>query len=138
MGAGGSALIVLDSSFALALVMPDEAQPVSMRTVLEDDLAAPFIWPLEIASALRTNVRRGRLTESAAEALFKRIANLKVDVIAPSHNVPQRHFEAAREHDLTPYDASYLTTAQQFTAALATRDQALAAAATRLGIAVHS
>jgi predicted nucleic acid-binding protein len=131
-------LIVLDSSFALALVMPDEAQPVSMRTVLEDDLAAPFIWPLEIASALRTNVRRGRLTESAAEALFKRIANLKVDVIAPSHNVPQRHFEAAREHDLTPYDASYLTTAQQFTAALATRDQALAAAATRLGIAVHS
>lgn len=131
-------MIVLDSSFALALVMPDEAQPVSMRTVLEDDLAAPFIWPLEIASALRTNVRRGRLTESAAEALFKRIANLKVDVIAPSHNVPQRHFEAAREHDLTPYDASYLTTAQQFTAALATRDQALAAAATRLGIAVHS
>lgn len=130
-------MIVVDSSFALALVMPDEAQPPSTRTVLEDDLAAPFIWPLEIASALRNNVRRGRLTDSAAEMLFRRIASLRVDVIGPPHHLPQRHYEAAREHELTPYDATYLTTAQQFSAALATRDEALAAAAARLGIAVH-
>jgi predicted nucleic acid-binding protein len=127
-------LIVLDSSYAMALVMPDEEQPASMATVLADDLTAPFIWPLEIASAMRMNLKRGRLTTDGADALFKRIASLRVDVIGPAHTLPQRHFDAAQEHELTPYDASYITMAQQFSAALATRDRALAAAAARLGI----
>lgn len=137
MGARGAALIVLDSSYAMALVMPDEQQPASMVTVLGDDLAAPFIWPLEIACAMRMNLKRGRLTAQGADALFKRIASLRVDVISPAHDLAQRHFDTAQEHDLTPYDATYITMAAQFSAALATRDRALAAAAARLGIATY-
>ena len=138
MGARGAALIVLDSSYAMALVMPDEVQPPSVATVLADELAAPFIWPLEIASAMRLNIRRGRLTPDDSEALFKRIGSLRVEVLGPPHALPQRHFDAAQEHELTPYDATYLTMALQFSAALATRDRALAAAAARVGIPTFS
>ena len=130
-------MIVLDSSYAMALVMPDEQQPASMVTVLGDDLTAPFIWPLEIASAMRMNLRRGRLTMAGVDALFRRIVSLRVDVIGPAHALAQRHFDAAQEHDLTPYDATYLTMAAQLSAALATRDGALAAAAARMGIPTH-
>lgn len=138
MGARGAALIVLDSSYAMALVMPDEVQPSSMNTVLGDELAAPFIWPLEIASAMRMSIRRGRLTADDSEALFKRIGSLRVEVLGPPHALPQRHFEAAQEHELTPYDTTYITMALQFSAALATRDRGLAAAAARIGIPIYS
>ncbi|MCM0609189.1 MAG: type II toxin-antitoxin system VapC family toxin [Ideonella sp. WA131b] len=138
MGARGPALIVLDSSYAMALVMPDEVQPPSMATVLADELTAPFIWPLEIASAMRMNLRRGRLTPDDSEALFKRIASLRVEVMGPPHALPQRHVDAAQEHELTPYDTTYITMALQFSAALATRDRALAAAAARIGIPTYS
>ena len=131
-------MIVVDSSYALALVMPDELRPASMQTVVEDDLAVPVIWPLEIANAIRMSLRRGRLTADRVEALFKRIAELRVDVIGPAHSLPQRYFDAAQEHDLTPYDATYITMAVQFSAALATRDRALATAAERLGIQTYS
>jgi predicted nucleic acid-binding protein len=137
MGARGAALIVLDSSYAMALVMPDEHRPASTDAVLLEELVAPFIWPLEIASAMRNNLRRGRLQSDGADALFKRLLSLKVDVMSPTHSLPQRHFDAAREHELTPYDATYITMALQFSAALATRDRALAAAAAAVGITIH-
>ena len=127
-------MIVLDSSYALALVLPDEARPPSMLTVLGARLAAPMIWPLEIANALRTNLRRGRLGESSVDELCRRLAELQVDVIAASHVQPRRHLDAAQTHDLTPYDATYLVLAQQLSAALATRDANLASAARRAGI----
>ena len=131
-------MIVVDSSYALALAMPDEQRPASMPAVVEADLAAPFIWPLEIANALRTNLRRGRLTVEHVDALLQRIAGLRVDVVGPAHSHPQQYFDAAQEHDLTPYDATYITMAVRFSAALATRDRALATVAERLGILIHS
>ena len=38
---------------------------------------------------------------------------------------------------VVPYDATYITMALQFSAALATRDRTLAAAAARIGITIH-
>jgi predicted nucleic acid-binding protein len=130
-------VIVLDSSYALALVMPDEQRPASMQAVIEDDLVAPFIWPLEIANALRTNLRRGRLSPERIEPLFQRIAGLRVDVVGLPHGQPQPYFDAAQAHDLTPYDATYISAAVRFSAALATRDAALATVAERLGIPIY-
>jgi predicted nucleic acid-binding protein len=130
-------LIVVDSSYALALVMPDEEQPASVQRVVAEELAAPFIWPLEIANALRTNVRRGRLAGPDVEPLLQRIASLRVDVVGPAANHPLPLFDAAQEYDLTPYDATYITMAVRFSAGLATRDRALAAVAERLGIPIH-
>lgn len=130
-------MIVVDSSYTLALVMPDERRPVSMKAVLADRLSAPTIWPLEIANALRTNLRRGRIEASQADELFARIAALQVDVATPPHAQPKRFFESAQMFELTPYDASYLDLARQLSAGLATKDANLAAAAQRAGIPVH-
>ena len=45
-------MIVLDSSYTLALVLPDEERPGSTHEVMASPLASPMIWPLEIANAL--------------------------------------------------------------------------------------
>ncbi len=129
-------MIVVDCSYALALVLPDEVRPASMRAVLALSLAAPMIWPLEVANALRTSLRRGRLDDAGADEICQRLADLQIDVVAPGHVLPRRHLDAAAAHDLTPYDASYLTLAQQVSGALATRDANLSRAARSAGINV--
>jgi predicted nucleic acid-binding protein len=129
-------VIVLDSSFTLALVLPDEDRPASAHAVLAAPLACPMIWPLEIANALRSNLRRGRLDAAGADDVFQRLHELQVDVINAGDQQPRRLFEAAQTHDLTPYDATYLALAQQLSSPLATRDANLARAARRAGIVV--
>ena len=133
----GPPVIVLDSSYALALVMPDESRPASVGKVIQDRLAAPFIWPVEIASAMRNAVRRSRVLSHEVTALCADVDRFEVEVVAPWHDHAQRYFEVAQSHDLTPYDAMYLDLALQRHCALATRDEALAQAARRVGIRVH-
>jgi predicted nucleic acid-binding protein len=133
----GATVIVIDSSYTLALVMPDETRPTSMARVLEDRLAAPMIWPLELANALRNGLRRGRLQEPQLGELCARIDDLAVDMLTSAHGQPRKHLDAALAHDLTPYDALYLDLALQLRSALATRDAALATAAMRAGVLVH-
>ncbi len=130
-------MIIIDSSYTLALVMPDEVRPASMPAVLNEQLAAPMIWPLELANALRNSLRRARLQDLQVDGLFRQIAAFDVDVVSPTHVLPKKHFDAARSHDLTPYDAMYLELALLWRSSLATRDTALAAAAERAGVPVH-
>lgn len=129
-------MIIVDSSYTLALVMPDEARPVSTAAVLAGQLATPTIWPLEIANALRSSLRRQRLQARQVDDLLQRIGELQIDVVNPAHTSPKRHFDAAHEHGLTPYDTMYLELALQWRSALATRDAGLAAAAQRAGVEV--
>jgi len=129
-------LIVVDCSYALALVLPDEERPASMRSVLAMPLAAPTIWPLEVANVLRNSLRRGRLDDAGADEICQRLADFQVDVIASGHALPRRHLDAAMALDLTPYDASYLVLAQQVSGPLATRDANLSRAARKAGITV--
>lgn len=130
-------MIVIDASYTLALVMPDEARPASMARVLEDKLATPMIWPLELANALRSSLRRKRIDEAMVAKLCARIDDLAVDVISSVHGQVKKHLDAALAHDLTPYDALYLDLALQWRGGLATRDANLAAAAQRAGVPVH-
>jgi len=130
-------LIVIDSSYALALVMPDERRPASMAATVKGRLVAPSVWPLEVANALRNGVRRGRLRDNQVPALCADLGEFAIEIVAPTHVLALRHFEAAAAHDLTPYDASYLELALLRRCALATLDQDLARAAERAGLAVH-
>jgi predicted nucleic acid-binding protein len=130
-------LIVIDCSYTLALVMPNETRPTSMGTVMASTLAAPMVWPLEVANALRSSVRRGRLTEHEAIDLCGDVVEFEIDVLSHPDTLPRRHFEMAQRHQLTPYDASYLDLALQRRCALATCDSALAAAARRAGVEVY-
>ena len=130
-------MIVVDSSYALALVMPDETRPATMVQVLSQPLLAPFLWPVELANAMRNAVRRTRLREHEVTGLCAGLEVLDVEIVDPWQRSAQRYFDVAQAHDLTPYDALYLNLALTRRCALATCDQRLAAAAQCVGIAVY-
>ncbi len=130
--------IVIDSSFALACLMPNERRPDSMDAVLDAVLVAPFIWPIEIASAMRNGVRRRRFDEAQAGRLASLVTGLGPRVTEPWHNDPSRYLELALVHGLSPYDAIYIDLCLSTRNALATCDRDLSEAAARVGIPVHS
>jgi len=128
--------VVLDSSYALAMLMDDESGPASAEEVLAAHLVAPSLWNLEMANAMMSNVRRGRLREEDVRRVFGVLQGLDVEVVA-APEVPADHwYDFSAAHGLTPHDAQYLDLALQQRCAIATRDQAVADAAGRLGLRV--
>jgi predicted nucleic acid-binding protein len=126
---------VLDASIALAWFLPDEtstpAQTVLAR-IAEEDVCAPAIWPLEIASALLTAERRKRISTVERLELLEQLAALPVLLDHPftALDLPALS-DVAREYGLSIYDACYLQLAQSRRIALATLDGELRAAAVR-------
>jgi predicted nucleic acid-binding protein len=137
-GVGGSAFVI-DASIAARWIFDDEtlAGDDLLDALLSDGAIAPALWLLEVANMTRSGERRGRLTEADARARLEDIARLP---IAFEPMTVARAFETipglAREHGLTAYDAAYLELAIRSRRRLATLDQALRAAAARLGIAL--
>jgi predicted nucleic acid-binding protein len=131
-------LIVLDSSYALALAFPDESPPQSRDRVLARPLIAPHIFPVEVANAALNSVRRRRYLPHEAERICEVIEALAVAAEPPPAVAPAFHLRMALAHGLTAYDAMYLDLAQVRRSPLATRDATLASAARKAGIEVFS
>ena len=129
-------MIVVDSSFTMAMVMPDERRPRCLPLAEESRLVAPPIWVFEVANALQMAVRRGRLAAGDATTLARRLDEYGVGVEGADSNVHQRYL-AARSHDTTAYDAAYLDLALHRRFGLATLDTRMADTARRLGLVVH-
>jgi predicted nucleic acid-binding protein len=130
------ATVVLDASYVLAIVMYDDAQPASADVVLAAHLIAPAIWPLEMAHAVMSSLRRKRLAAAHAPRLFGAMEQLDVEVFATPMATAGHWFTFATQHRLTPYDAQYIDLALQHHCAIATCDAAVAQAATKLGLTV--
>lgn len=128
--------IVLDTSYALAMMLPDESRPTQMEQLLAARLIVPAIWPLEVANAFRNGLRRRRHDASLWRQVCTELELLEIEVIGSAHNSVRQHVEAALKHGLTPYDASYLELALQRRCPLATLDDALASAARHAGLTV--
>lgn len=129
-------MIVLDCSYTMAMVLPDEQRPRSLQRVLAARLFAPAIWPAEVANALRNVVRRQRLNEDEIPAVCARLEACEVELLGVGDVGVHQRYLAARQHDLTAYDAAYLDLALQRRSALATLDARLVEAAQRVGVAV--
>ena len=131
---------VVDSSVALAWVLPDEqdARADALADALETAPAsAPTLWSLEVANALLTAQRRKRLTDREAERLFKVLEALPIEFdSAPPAQVTPAVFALARKLGLTAYDAAYVELAKRRSLPLATLDAALAEGARKVGVAV--
>jgi len=126
--------VVLDCSYALACVLPDEPKPASMAAVLGEVLYVPFIWPIEIANAIRSAVRSKRLDASGASSFIGQVASLGAQVVSPWHDDAARYLDWAMQHDLSACDAIYLDLCLGERKRLATCDRRLARAAERVGI----
>lgn len=130
--------VVLDSSYAMALALPDEAPPASQVEVLDSALIAPHPFPVEIANAALNSVRRRRYAPEDAEAVCRTIESLQVEIVPASHAGPRYYARLALAHGLSAYDALYLDLALARRCPLATADVRLAVAARRAGVEVLS
>jgi predicted nucleic acid-binding protein len=129
-------MLVLDSSYALALFMPDEARPSSVAAVLAERLIAPSLWPMELANGAASAIRQRRIDEQEAHAVCLAADQLQVELYAPGRGGAHDWLGFAQAHSLTSHDAAYLDLALAHRCALATCDTVLASAARRAGVRV--
>ncbi|HEX5640950.1 MAG TPA: type II toxin-antitoxin system VapC family toxin [Thermoleophilia bacterium] len=133
-------LLVLDCSVTMSWLFREEFTPFAER-ILDEVTASravvPSLWPLEVGSVLLQAERRGRVSEADGSRFLALLGGLQIDVDALRgldllHDV----VPLARATGLTAYDASYLELAARFGVPLATLDRRLAAAASRVGVAL--
>lgn len=120
---------ILDSSVALAWVLPDEANPIldHLCDRLTDDIAfVPPVWPLEIGNVLLLAIKRGRLTTKDVRQLVRELRTLPLEIDSTStDHALEETMTLAQKYDLTTYDASYLELAKRHDLPLATLDSKL-------------
>ena len=117
---------VLDSSVALAWLLPDEsnARTDALADRLEqEDAQVPAIWPLEVGNALLMAQRRNRITEVDFKRCIAALSALPIEVDTTA--VLAAVLSIAQRSGLTSYDAAYIELAQRRDLPLATLDDAL-------------
>lgn len=132
---------VLDASVTVAWAFDDERDDYAL-TVLDalttSEAVAASIWPLEVANALVTAERRGRIGAAEATRFARLVLQLPV-VVEPVER--SRAFDTtrqlARRHGLSVYDAAYLDLALTRGVPLATLDGPLRRAAAADGVEVY-
>jgi predicted nucleic acid-binding protein len=131
--------LVLDSSVALAWVLPDEtagrAERLLTMASAESVFWVPALWWYEVANALTMAQQRRRLTaaDGARAIELYGILPVRTDAALDAHAL-LRLQALADEHGLSAYDAAYLELAQRRGVRFATLDQRLATAARRAGV----
>ncbi len=132
--------MVLDSSIALSWCFEDQAGPATdalLEKLRHEGALAPALWCWEVADALTTAVRRGRITPTEANVRFTILQVLPIVIDAEALDRAWREtFALANAHALTAYDAAYLELASRMAVPLATKDSDLRKAATTIGVAV--
>ena len=132
--------LVLDSSVTVAWLFRDE-QTQAVRDVLGEitktGAVAPFLWRIEVANALQTALRRGRIDAAYRDASIAdlQILDISLDPEGDRH-VWSGTVALADRFGLTLYDAVYLELAQRRGLPLASLDRHLRIAATKLGVAL--
>lgn len=133
--------IVIDASIALSWCFEDEASEETDR--IGEEVATtgglvPSLFHLEIGNALLQAERRGRITAASVTQRLELISQLPIEIDPQTAMRATREILAlARAEKLTVYDAAYLELAARRGSALATRDQALATAAMKIGVPVR-
>ncbi|TCZ57181.1 type II toxin-antitoxin system VapC family toxin [Roseicella aquatilis] len=132
--------VVLDASFILAYVMPDEATPPSAQSLVEAveaGLVVPALWWIEIGHTAMLAVRNGRITEAERRDGLARLARLDIETDTEGYRAAWTAATVlAERHRLSLYDATYLELAMRRGASLATLDGAMRRAATAEGVAL--
>lgn len=121
-------MIVVDASVALAWFLEsNESSFPALQHVEELGGVVPGNFHSELVHGFLNAERRKRIHASEAVRSLDAILDLWLDVRFPD---PKHVMAVAREHQLTGYDAAYLTLAMEQGLRLASRDAALRQAAT--------
>ena len=132
-------MFVVDASMALAWCFEDESvgatDDLLHRLLLEGGIT-PAHWPLEVANALRSAERSGRVDEAAIARARSIVADLPIDVLPVETSTALGLIDTARRHDLSVYDAAYLDLADLRGLGVATIDARLASACRAAGVSL--
>ena len=129
---------VADNSITIAWHFPAQATPESERAfklLAGQSAYAPPIWRQEFAHVLKKAIRTRRITETVAFEIIAEHESLPFfvnEAAVPTHEL----LKLALRHELSAYDASYLELALRLQLPLATKDDALRAAAKQCGVAL--
>ncbi len=129
---------VLDASAAIGWVLRDgdpEAEAKIDSLLTDGFVLVPELWHAEMANALRTAMRAGRVDADFVVAVCERLDQLDIRTDVVGSQVQRLALEA-QEHGLTSYDTCYLLLARERGLALATLDRELAKAAAAANVAL--
>jgi predicted nucleic acid-binding protein len=116
-------VIVADASVILeVLLRTPAAAAVEARIFTGETLHAPHVLDLEVAQVLRRYELRGELSARRGAEALADFADLTIERY-PHHLFLGRIHEL--RHNLTSYDAAYITLAEALGAPLVTRDSRL-------------
>ena len=120
-------MIVADASVVIAALVDENPSGNWARSrLVSEKVTVPDLLYLEVASAVRRLEQHGELTARHAAAAMEDLMALPFQVARLRTLVP-RCWEL--RHNVTPYDAAYVTLAEFREAPLVTADRRLAAAA---------
>jgi len=130
--------LVLDSSVTLAWFFRDEQTDAVLEvlgTISRSGAVVPSLWRIEVANALQTAIRRGRIDVGYRDASIADLAIMDIVVDAESdRQVWSTTLNLADRFRLTLYDAVYLELAHRLALPLAALDRQLRKAAGGLGL----
>lgn len=131
---------VLDSSVALAMLLPDEQSAAAdsiAELLVRTTARVPAIWQLEVRNALLVALRARRLSSREFEERMSLLDELAIEVdFGADHDVLARTVDIARRQDLSAYDAAYVELARRLGIPLATFDARLRKACLSLKLSV--
>lgn len=118
--------VVVDASFILAFLLPDEKLPTekffdSVKKG-ETEIFSVQLLSFEVVNSIKMAIKRKRLPERIAEKLIKKFFAIKIEIEPINF---QEVFCMAVRHDLTVYDAAYLWLAENKKVKLQTLDKQL-------------
>jgi predicted nucleic acid-binding protein len=117
-------MIIVDASFLASALVDDTTGGDKARArITGEELAAPVLIDLEVASVLRKAIRVRAATDQRATQALEDLAALPLER-APLETLMPRVWEL--RHNYTPYDASYIALAELFRAPLLTADARMA------------
>ena len=119
--------IVVDASFILAFLLPDERveQADEIFDLYEDgkiDFISSVLLPFEILNGLRNSILRKRITKQQAADLAKEFFKIKISLVEIDF---KQTFSLSLKENLSVYDASYVWLARLRRIPLLTLDSRL-------------
>ena len=132
---------VFDSSFVIALTIPDEVNPKIKKMYAgmenEDEKHSPHLLWYEIANVFMNLIRRKRYAYEEFSHFFKMLKafGLTTD-FETGIGYSEKLLHLCKDYNLSSYDAAYLELAERKKAVLCTLDEDLRKAAKKHGVAV--
>ena len=134
-------IYVYDTSFAGALIIPDEKNPKAEKIHAgigdDEDILAPQLLWYEISNIFMNLVRRKRYTYDDVIRFFEPLTAIRLTIDSESGIAySQKLLRLCNDYNLSSCDAAYLELAERKKAVLCTMDESLWAAAKKHGVAV--